>query len=62
MANHLKRELLFNVLCGSCGNRFLQSIKGTNQSGDIYNINTWIKHNFKENFTVEDIAKQNKTT
>ena len=39
MANHLKRELLFNVLCGSCGNRFLQSIKGTNQSGDIYNIN-----------------------
>lgn len=59
MATHIKRELLFNVLCGSCGNRFLQSIIGSNQNGEIYDINTWIKRNFKENFTVEDIAKQN---
>lgn len=59
MASHIKRELLFNVLCGSCGNRFLQSIIGTNQNGEIYDINTWIKRNFKENFTVEDIARQN---
>lgn len=59
MATHIKRELLFNVLCGSCGNRFLQSIIGTNQNGEIYDINTWIKRNFKENFTALDIAKQN---
>lgn len=59
MASHIKRELLFNVLCGSCGNGFLQSIIGTNQNGEIYDINTWIRRNFKENFAVEDIAKQN---
>lgn len=59
MAGHIKRELLFNVLCGSCGNRFLQSMTGANQNGEIYDINAWIKQNFKENFTVEDVAKQN---
>lgn len=50
MAAHIKRELLFNVLCGSGGNRFLQSIIGTKQNGEIYDVNTWIKNNFKENF------------
>lgn len=59
MASHIKREIIFNVLCGSCGNRFLQSVIGTNRNGEIYDINTWIKRNFKESFTVEDIAKQN---
>lgn len=59
MAAHIKRALLFNALCGSCGNRFLQSIIGTNQNGEIYDINTWIKQNFKESFTARDIAKQN---
>lgn len=35
MAAHIKRELLFNVLYGTSGNRFLQSIIGTNQNGEI---------------------------
>lgn len=59
ITNHIKREIIFNVLCGSCGNRFLQSIIGTNLYGEIYDINTWIKNNFKENFTVEELAKEN---
>lgn len=58
MAGHLKREIIFNVLCGSCGSRLLQSIIGTN-GGGIYDVNEWIKRNFKENFTVEDEARQN---
>lgn len=59
MSNHIKREIIFNVLCGSYGTRFLQSITGGNKNSEIYDINTWIKQNFKENFTVEEIAKQN---
>lgn len=59
MAEHLKREILFNVLCGSCGSRFLQSLVGTNQNGEIFGINSWIKRNFKESWTVEDIARRN---
>lgn len=59
MSNHIKREIIFNVLCGSYGTRFLQSIIGGNKNSEIYDINTWIKQNFKENFTVEEIAKQN---
>lgn len=57
MAGHLKREIIFNVLCGSCGSRLLQSIIGTN-GGGIYDVNEWIKRNFKENFTVEDVARR----
>lgn len=59
MADHIKREIIFHILCGSCGSRFLQSIAGAKQNSEIYDINSWIKQNFRQPFRVEELAKQN---
>lgn len=56
MSEHIKREILFNVLCGSCGKQFLQSIINIQQAGEIYEVNSWIKQNYKIPFTVEELA------
>lgn len=56
MSAHLKREILFNVLCGSCGRQFLQRIINIQQAGEIYEVNSWIKQNYKIPFTVEELA------
>lgn len=58
MGKHMKREIIFNVLCGSCGKQFLQSMIHIQQAGDIYKSNSWIKQNFKSSFTVEELAEQ----
>lgn len=55
---HIKREILFNVLCGSCGKQFLQSVINISQAGEIYEINSWIKQNYKASFTVEMLASK----
>lgn len=47
------------VLCGSCGDRFIQSVKNISRANDIYEINSWIKENYKTAFTVEELAKNN---
>ncbi len=60
MGNHIKREIIFFILCGSCGAQFLQSVINIQQAGEIYKINSWIKENFRNSFTVEQLAeKQN---
>lgn len=56
MAKHLKREIIFHALCGTCGKQFLQSMIGIQQAGEIYEVNSWIKQNYKEVFTVEELA------
>ena len=58
MGQHMKREIIFEVLCGSCGKQFLQSIINIQQAGEIYTANSWIKQNFKKPFTVEELAEQ----
>lgn len=58
MGKHIKREILFYALCGSCGKQFLQSMICIQQAGEIYEANTWIKENFKGTFTVEELAEQ----
>lgn len=59
-SKHIKREIIYYVLCGSCGKQFLQSMIGIQQSGEIYEINSWIKQNFRDSFTVNELAeKQN---
>lgn len=52
MGNHIKREIIFHILCGSCGSQFLQSVINIQQAGEIYEINRWIKENFRNPFTV----------
>lgn len=59
MANQIKREIIFHVLCGSCGDRFIQSVINISRANDIYEINSWIKENYKTTFTVEELAKNN---
>lgn len=58
MAKHILREIIFYALCGSCGQQFLQSIINIQQAGEIYEINSWIKKNFRNSFTVEELAEK----
>lgn len=58
MGAHLKREMLFNVLCSPCGKLLLQSIIHIQQTGEIYEANRWIKQNYKTAFTVEELASK----
>ena len=53
MGKHMKREIIFEVLCGSC-EQFLQSIINIQQAGEIYAANSWIKTKFQKPFTVEE--------
>lgn len=59
LQNHLRQELLFYMLLSSGGKQFLQSVIRAGQAGgEIYEVNTWIKRNFRENFSVEDLARR----
>lgn len=52
------REIIYYVLCGSCGKQFIQSIANVRQADEIYKANSWIKENFRDSFAVEDLAEQ----
>lgn len=52
------REIIYHILCGSCGKRFLQSVADIGQADKIYEANSWIKENFRDSFTVEALAEQ----
>ena len=58
MSMHIKREIIFNVLSGSCGKQFLQSIINIQKADKIYEVNSWIKQNYKTPFTVEKLASK----
>ena len=58
MEKHIKKEIVFYILCGSCGSQFLQSVINIQQAGEIYEINSWIKENFRHSFTVEELAEK----
>lgn len=57
MGKQLKHEIIFYALCGSCGKQFIYSIVNICGADDIYNINRWIKENYKTAFTVDELAK-----
>lgn len=57
MGNQLKREIIFYVICGSCGKQFIQSIVNISGADEIYEINRWIKENYKTAFTVDELAR-----
>ena len=52
------REIIYYVLCGSCGKQFLESIINTRKIDEMYEANSWIKENFRSSFTVESLAEQ----
>ncbi|MDO4556832.1 MAG: AraC family transcriptional regulator [Lachnospiraceae bacterium] len=58
MGRHIKREIIFQILCGPSGKHFLQSIVQIQQSGEIYELNSWIKENYRKPFSVEELAEK----
>ena len=58
MGRHIKREIIFQILCGSSGKHFLQSMVQIQQSGEIYELNNWIKENYRQPFSVEELAEK----
>ena len=58
MGKQLRRELIYHLLCGSCGSRFLRGVVNIQQAGEIYEANSWIKENFRTPFTVEELAER----
>lgn len=58
MRKHILREIIYYILCGSCGKQFIQSIVNIGQADEIYEANSWIKENFRDSFTVENLAEQ----
>ncbi len=58
MQKHLKREIIFNLITGSKGKEFIEHIVKFQNADEIYKMNTWIKENFKSDFTVEELAEQ----
>ena len=58
LCEQLRTELLFHVLCGSCGKAFIQSITRLKSAGEIYEANSWIKQNYRQPFKVEELAEQ----
>ena len=58
MLRHIKREIIFRALCGSCGVELIESLAGCSNAGEIYLVNDWIKKNFRSSFKIEELAKK----
>lgn len=58
MRKNILREIIYDILCGSCGRQFIQSIVNIGQADEIYEANSWIKENFRNSFTVEHLAER----
>lgn len=55
---NIMREVIYYTLCGTCGKQFLQSIVNVGRADEIYQANSWIKENFRNSFTVENLAEE----
>lgn len=58
MRRNIMREIIYYVLCGSCGKQFLQAVADIGKVDGIYEANRWIKENFRSSFSVESLAEQ----
>ena len=58
LCENVRIEMLFHILCGSCGKAFIQSITKLKSAGEIYEANSWIKQNYRQSFRVEELAEQ----
>ncbi len=54
---NIMREVIYYILCGSCGKQFLQSIVNIVQADEIYKANSWIKENFRNSFRFSTIFR-----
>ncbi len=58
LGEQARTEMIFHILCGSCGKSFIQSITNIKSAGEIYEANSWIKRNYRQSFKVEELAEQ----
>ena len=56
MGRHLRREIIFQALCGPRGRQLLQGTASIQAPEGIYEANSWIKRNFRQPFSVEELA------
>lgn len=56
MEKHLRKEIIFYILCGSQGKKLIQSITNLSSLDDIYEVNNYIKNNYKSSFNTKDLA------
>lgn len=54
----IRKEMVFYLLSGSSGQPFLQSTTNMKQSSQMYEINAWIKRNYRQPFKIEELAEQ----
>lgn len=58
LRKNMMREVIYYTLCGTRGRQFLQSIANIEKADEIYKANSWIKENFRDSFTVGNLAEQ----
>lgn len=58
LSGHFKKEIIFYLLTSRYGKIFIQNIFNLKDVGKIYEVNSWIKENYKTSFSVEELAKQ----
>lgn len=58
LQKHIKREIIFNLITGKNGKEFIEKVVKFQNTDEIYKINSWIKENFKSDFSVETLAHQ----
>ena len=58
LCEQIRTELLFHILCASCGTAFVQSVTGLQSAAEMYEANSWIKRNYRQSFRVEALAEQ----
>lgn len=58
LCEQIRKEMIFHILCGSCGKTFIQSITNMKSISEIYEANSWIKQNYRKNFKIDELAEQ----
>ena len=58
LRKNMMQEVIYYVLCGSCGKQFLQGIAHIAQADEIYEANSWIKENFRSTFIIEELSEK----
>lgn len=56
MIKHVKKEFIYEIINTPYGKTFIENSLNIQLSEKIFNVNTWIKQNYKKEFSVEDLA------
>lgn len=56
LLNHIRREIVYTVITGPMGREFVSTVLDLGEAGEMYAVNSWIKRNFREDFTVQELA------